>query len=163
MALENFEQLSKHSGHQLNCSVLGSRVAILECVDCDITLLAFDAPDEVAPPKPVRLEVQVTNLLRSFGFPPNLTGYGYLRDAIIMAVHDHSYVQAMTTRLYPEIAVKYKTVGARVERAIRHAVEKAWATDNDTLLHEFADNLTRPTNSQFIAQIADRLMMERAG
>ena len=100
------------------------------------------------------------------GYIPSEQGYEFLRDAILLTIADHGYINAVTKRLYPEIAKRNMTTASRVERAIRHAIEVAWDRgDVDTLNSYFGytiHNLRgKPTNSEFIAMIADRLQLQR--
>ena len=111
-------------------------------------------------------ELTVTEILHQVGVPAHIKGYQFLRDAILLAVGDHEYINAVTKRLYPEIAKRNNTTASRVERAIRHAIEVAWDRgDVDTLNSYFGYTILsmrgKPTNSEFIAMIADRLVLEQ--
>lgn len=111
------------------------------------------------------LEVRVTEVIHQVGVPAHIKGYQYLREAIIMAVEDMEAVGAITKILYPSIAKKFKTTSSRVERAIRHAIEVAWDRgDMDTLQSYFGYTVSgvkgKPTNSEFISMIADRLRLQ---
>lgn len=113
-------------------------------------------------PKTRNLEVEVTNLIHQMGVPAHVRGYQYLRDAIIMVIGEMGLLGAITKELYPMIAEKYNTTPSRVERAIRHAIELAWDRGNVELMNKFFGytiNVERgkPTNSEFIAMVADRL------
>lgn len=111
------------------------------------------------------LEALVTNVIHEIGVPAHIKGYQYLREAIMMAVDNIDVINQITKQLYPEIAHKYKTTSSRVERAIRHAIEVAWtrgkieATENIFGYTVNADK-GKPTNSEFIAMIADKLRLE---
>ncbi len=111
------------------------------------------------------LEALVTNIIHEVGVPAHIKGYQYLREAIMMAVDNIDVINQITKQLYPEIARKYKTTSSRVERAIRHAIEVAWsrgkieATENIFGYTVNADK-GKPTNSEFIAMIADKLRLE---
>ena len=112
-----------------------------------------------------RLEVAVTNIIHEVGIPAHIKGYHYVREAIIMAVEDMESLNAITKILYPGIAKKFSTTPSRVERAIRHAIETAWSRgDVDVLNKIFGYTVShdkgKPTNSEFIAMIADRLHLE---
>ena len=112
------------------------------------------------------LETRVTDMIHEIGIPAHIKGYHYLRDAIIMAVEDMDVLNAITKILYPTVAKKHQTTASRVERAIRHAIEVAWDRgDVDTLNGYFGYTIHslrgKPTNSEFIAMIADRLLLER--
>lgn len=111
------------------------------------------------------LENRVTNMLHEIGIPAHIKGYHYLRDAIIMAVKDMDVLNAITKILYPTVAKKYQTTSSRVERAIRHAIEVAWSRGKlDTLDELFGYTVStgkgKPTNSEFIALIADTIQLE---
>ena len=111
------------------------------------------------------LENRVTNMLHEIGIPAHIKGYHYLRDAIIMAVQDMDVLNAITKILYPTVAKKYQTTSSRVERAIRHAIEVAWSRGKlDTLDELFGYTVStgkgKPTNSEFIALIADTIQLE---
>lgn len=108
------------------------------------------------------LDVAVTNIIHEMGVPAHIKGYQYLREAIKMVVEEVSLLGGVTKELYPLIAQKYATTPSRVERAIRHAIELAWDRGNTEMMNKFFGytiNLERgkPTNSEFIAMIADKL------
>ncbi len=111
-------------------------------------------------------EMTVTEILHQIGVPAHIKGYQFLRDAILLTMNDPDYINAVTKRLYPEIAKKNNTTASRVERAIRHAIEVAWDRgDVDTLNSYFGytiHNLRgKPTNSEFIAMIADKMRLDK--
>lgn len=111
------------------------------------------------------LEVRVTEVIHQVGVPAHIKGYQYLREAIMMAVEDMESVSAITKVLYPSIAKKFKTTSSRVERAIRHAIEVAWDRgDIETLQGYFGYTVSglkgKPTNSEFISMIADRMRLQ---
>jgi two-component system response regulator (stage 0 sporulation protein A) len=117
---------------------------------------------------PVRqnLEALVTAIIHEIGVPAHIKGYQYLREAIMMTVEDMDVINAVTKILYPEVAKKFGTTASRVERAIRHAIEVAWDRgDLETLQKYFGYTVSntkgKPTNSEFIAMIADRLVLQR--
>jgi len=108
---------------------------------------------------------QVTNVIHQIGVPAHIKGYNYLRTAIIMAVNDDEVINAITKALYPAVAKKYETTSSRVERAIRHAIEVAWDRgDIDTINQIFGYTIQsqrgKPTNSEFIAMVADNLKLK---
>ena len=112
------------------------------------------------------LEVVVTEFIHEVGVPAHIKGYQYLRDAIIMTVNDSEMLGAITKILYPEIAKKHKTTSSRVERAIRHAIEVAWSRGKvDTIEELFGYTVSigkgKPTNSEFIALITDKIRMNQ--
>ena len=110
------------------------------------------------------LETQVTKVIHQIGVPAHIKGYQYLRTAILMAISDKDVINAVTKVLYPTVAKQYQTTSSRVERAIRHAIEVAWDRgDVDTLNSFFGYTIQtdkgKPTNSEFIAMIADNLRL----
>ena len=113
----------------------------------------------------VSIETLVTNIIHEIGVPAHIKGYQYLREAIIIAVNDMDVINAITKVLYPEVAKNFGTTPSRVERAIRHAIEVAWDRgDLDTLQKFFGYTVSntkgKPTNSEFIALIADKLQLQ---
>ena len=111
------------------------------------------------------LEADVTEIIHENGVPAHIKGYQYLRDAIIMSVTDMEMLNSITKILYPTIAEKYQTTASRVERAIRHAIEVAWSRGKmDTIDEMFGYTIHngkgKPTNSEFIALITDRIRLE---
>ncbi len=113
------------------------------------------------------LERQVTAIIHEIGVPAHIKGYQYLREAIGLAVADMEIINAVTKVLYPAVAKKFGTTASRVERAIRHAIEVAWDRgDLETLQKYFGYTVSnakgKPTNSEFIAMIADRISLERS-
>jgi len=111
------------------------------------------------------LEALVTNIIHEVGVPAHIKGYQYLREAIIMVVKDIDVINQITKSLYPQIAYKFNTTPSRVERAIRHAIEVAWGRgDQKTVENIFGYTISaakgKPTNSEFIAMIADKLRLE---
>ena len=111
------------------------------------------------------LEALVTNIIHEVGVPAHIKGYLYIREAITMVYHNLDLLGAITKILYPEIAQKYCTTASRVERAIRHAIEVAWIRGNVEAISEIFSytisyNKSKPTNSEFIAMIADKLRLE---
>ncbi len=119
----------------------------------------------ISPVKPKNLDVAVTNIIHEMGVPAHIKGYHYLRDAILMVIGEVNLLGAVTKELYPMIAQKFQTTPSRVERAIRHAIELAWDRGNVEMMTKFFGytiNLERgkPTNSEFIAMVADKLRIE---
>ena len=112
------------------------------------------------------LEIDITNMIHEVGVPAHIKGYQYLRDAITMVVDDMDLLGAVTKELYPSIAKRNNTTPSRVERAIRHAIEVAWnrgriETINTLFGYTVHNDKGKPTNSEFIAIIADKLRLER--
>lgn len=113
------------------------------------------------------LESRVTDIIHEIGVPAHIKGYQYLRDAIIMSVNDIEMLNSITKILYPTIAKKYQTTASRVERAIRHAIEVSWNRGKmDTIDALFGYTINngkgKPTNSEFIALIADKIRLENS-
>lgn len=111
------------------------------------------------------LERRITELILDVGIPAHIKGYHYLRSAIQMTVEDNTMLNGITKVLYPNIAKKYETTPSRVERAIRHAIEVAWDRGNIDTLHKlfgYSINTAKgkPTNSEFIAMISDKLRLQ---
>lgn len=111
------------------------------------------------------LETDVTNIIHEIGVPAHIKGYQYLREAIMMSVDDIEMLNSITKILYPTIAKKYQTTPSRVERAIRHAIEVAWSRGKmDTIDELFGYTIStgkgKPTNSEFIALIADKIRLD---
>ena len=111
------------------------------------------------------LEADVTEIIHEIGVPAHIKGYQYLRDAIVMSVNDMDMLNSITKVLYPTIAKKYQTTSSRVERAIRHAIEVAWSRGKmDTIDEMFGYTIHngkgKPTNSEFIALITDRIRLQ---
>ncbi|MEW6172147.1 MAG: sporulation transcription factor Spo0A [Bacillota bacterium] len=141
-----------------NFSVLASRIRQLG--DGVSTKTPF-----IVPSKPRNLDMAVTNIIHEIGVPAHIKGYHYLRDAILMVVDEINLLGGITKELYPMIAQKYNTTPSRVERAIRHAIELAWDRGNVEAISKFFGytvNMAKgkPTNSEFIAMIADKLRLE---
>ncbi|NLI38384.1 MAG: sporulation transcription factor Spo0A [Clostridiaceae bacterium] len=110
------------------------------------------------------VQSKITQIMRDVGVPAHIKGYQYMRDAIMMAFKDREIISAVTKRLYPELAKAHKTTPSRVERAIRHAIEVAWNrgrvdTINDLFGYTINTRKGKPTNSEFIAMVADTLRL----
>lgn len=154
-------------------AMLGADYFILKPFDLDVLVERVrqlcstkTVPKAVSSPKPQNVDREVTQMIHDIGIPAHIKGYLYLRDAIIMVVERVELLSGVTKELYPAIATKYKTTPSRVERAIRHAIEVAWNRGNlDTINglfgHTVSQERGKPTNSEFIAMIADKLRMER--
>lgn len=125
---------------------------------------SYSSNSTITPANTRNLEVEVTRMIHQMGVPAHVKGYQYLRDAIVSVVQEVSLLGAVTKELYPMIADKYNTTPSRVERAIRHAIELAWDRGNIDFMNRFFGytiNVDRgkPTNSEFIAMVADKLRM----
>ena len=152
---------------------LGARYLMLK--PCDMTALV-ERLEEIRGGASLRLNVPrrgdktsieslVTGIIHEIGVPAHIKGYQYLREAIIIAVNDMDVINAITKVLYPQVAKTFQTTPSRVERAIRHAIEVAWDRgDLDTLQRFFGYTVSntkgKPTNSEFIALIADKLSLQ---
>ncbi len=127
---------------------------------------AVSQVNPVASEKPMPdLETQVTQIIHQIGVPAHIKGYQYLRTAILMTISDSEIINSVTKVLYPSVAKKYSTTTSRVERAIRHAIEVAWDrgdvdTHNSYFGYTIQNNRGKPTNSEFIAMIADNLRLK---
>ena len=139
---------------------------LLERVDL---MCGFDYTSESAREReaatPERLEATVTTILHQIGVPAHIKGYHYLREGILLAINDSGMVHAVTKQLYPTIAKRFETTPSRVERAIRHAIEVAWDRGDVDVLNAYfgytiQNSRGKPTNSEFIAMIADKIRIQ---
>ncbi|WP_257834470.1 sporulation transcription factor Spo0A [Salipaludibacillus agaradhaerens] len=115
--------------------------------------------------KPMNLDASITSIIHEIGVPAHIKGYMYLREAITMVYNDIELLGSITKVLYPDIAKKFNTTASRVERAIRHAIEVAWSRGNIESISKmfgYTVNVSKakPTNSEFIAMVADKLRIE---
>ena len=148
--------------------VLVSRIRQLKDSGHNPVIRSEYSPDirpSYRPPVQRNLEVEVTNIMHEIGVPARIKGYQYLRDAIMMVVKDLDIINSITKQLYPSIAREYNTTPSRVERAIRHAIEVAWSrgqVETIDALFGYTVNVGKgkPTNSEFIAMVADKLRLE---
>jgi two-component system response regulator (stage 0 sporulation protein A) len=111
------------------------------------------------------IEIIISNIFHEVGIPAHIKGYYYLREAIMMAIKNMDIINSITKQLYPSVAKKYNTTSSRVERAIRHAIEVAWGRGDVDILNSYFGytiniNRGKPTNSEFIAMIADKLRLQ---
>lgn len=142
-----------------NMDVLASRIRQLA------TTITAQRPVVAQAIKARPIDVEVTNIIREIGIPAHIKGYQYLRDAIMMIITEIDLLGAVTKVLYPMIAEKYATTPSRVERAIRHTIEVAWSRGNMDMINRLFGYTVKlekgkPTNSEFMAMIADKLRME---
>lgn len=138
-----------------------------EMVNRIISLFAKHGKHFSTQPTNAGLRVQVTEILHEIGVPAHIKGYHYLRDSIIMAIENPEIINAVTKQLYPSVAKQYSTTSSRVERAIRHAIEVAWDRGDVDVLNSYFgytihNGRGKPTNSEFIAMIADKLCLQMA-
>lgn len=120
---------------------------------------------EISSVKDHELERYITNIMLDIGVPAHLKGYHYMRDAILLCGRDIEAVTSVTKLLYPTVAKHFKTTNQKVERAIRNAIEVSWSRGNtDTFEEMFGYSIksgkTRPTNSEYIARIADKIRLD---
>lgn len=111
------------------------------------------------------IQIQVTKLLHALGIPSNIKGYQFIRSAILMVYNNPSFIGGITKKLYPDLSIKFNTSIQRVERAIRHAIEVSWLRGDIDLMedifgHSVDIDRAKPTNSEFIVTIADKLRLE---
>lgn len=138
-----------------------------EMIERMLSLYATRGRHFNAEPTNPGLRVQVTEILHQIGVPAHIKGYHYLRDSIMMAIENPAIINAVTKQLYPSVAKRYNTTSSRVERAIRHAIEVAWDRGDVDVLNSYFgytihNTRGKPTNSEFIAMIADKLCLELA-
>ena len=169
--------VSSFSSERMMAEAMALKVSYFTIKPCDLADLArriaahntvmpvFNDPGKNLPPE-VELEMRVTNIIHDIGVPAHIKGYQYLREAIIMTVKDMDIINAITKVLYPTVAKRYKTTSSRVERAIRHAIEVAWDRGDVEVLNGFfgytVSNVKgKPTNSEFISMIADRIRKKK--
>ncbi|WP_339062512.1 sporulation transcription factor Spo0A [Tepidibacillus marianensis] len=119
----------------------------------------------ITAPSTKNIDTSITNLIHEIGVPAHIKGYLYLREAITMVYNDIEILGSITKVLYPKIAEKFNTTPSRVERAIRHAIEVAWSRGNVEAIKNlfgYTVNISKakPTNSEFIAMVADRLRLQ---
>jgi two-component system response regulator (stage 0 sporulation protein A) len=113
----------------------------------------------------INIEMKITEILHQIGVPAHIKGYHYLRDSILMSIEKPEIINAVTKELYPSVAMKYETTSSRVERAIRHAIEVAWDRGDVDVLNSYFgytihNSRGKPTNSEFIAMISDKLRLQ---
>ncbi len=133
----------------------------------DLFLTANSERKAVKRPNSASLDERISKIFISVGIPPHIKGYGYLREGIKMAVETPDVINNITKKLYPMIGVKYSTTPSKVERAIRHAIEVAWSRGRINNINDLFGVQTyltgeKPTNGEFIALIADKMLLEGA-
>lgn len=116
-------------------------------------------------PATISLDKKISNIFVTIGIPPHIKGYQYLREAIKLCIADTDIISSITKRLYPDVAKKFGTTASKVERAIRHAIEVCWNRGKiDNINNLFGSKVfnknDRPTNGEFIALIADKLLLD---
>ncbi|MBQ1985786.1 MAG: sporulation transcription factor Spo0A [Clostridia bacterium] len=139
-----------------------SKTEILKRV-FDLTMTESPATKSVSPQPDLR--ILITEILHQIGVPAHIKGYHYLRDSILLAINEPEIINAVTKQLYPSVAKQHDTTSSRVERAIRHAIEVAWDRGDVDVLNSYfgytiQNSRGKPTNSEFIAMISDKLGLE---
>ena len=145
--------------------ILTNRIRQLVSNSSPMTSSVASKPNVVPITKGKNLDANITSIIHEIGVPAHIKGYQYLREAITMVYNNIEILGAITKTLYPAIAEKYKTTPSRVERAIRHAIEVAWTRgniDSISFIFGYTVNISKskPTNSEFIAMVADKLRIE---
>ena len=148
---------------------LGAKYYMVKPIDFDTVakrlLTPFDENSQGKPRRNKGLEERITNIFISVGIPAHIKGYQFLREAIKMAIERPEIVNSITKKLYPTIAERYDTTSSKVERAIRHAIEVAWNKGKiDSINNLFGVKVysacEKPTNGEFIALVADKMLIE---
>lgn len=139
--------------------ILAERIAKLTSCNTDLTVIHSFTNNHSSD-----LELMITEIIHQIGVPAHIKGYHYIREAIMLAVNNADIINSVTKQLYPAIAKKYQTTSSRVERAIRHAIEVAWDRGDIDILNSYFgytihNERGKPTNSEFIAMIADKLRL----
>lgn len=170
-----FIVISSFHNNDINyeCTTLGVKHFFLKPLDADmlferIIKCMWAQPEifnAISRDKNLEIEIKVTEAIHSLGVPAHIKGYQYLREAITMCIDNMDAVSSVTKFLYPSVAKKFATTSSRVERAIRHAIEVAWDRgDLETLSKYFGYTVSttkgKPTNSEFISMVADRLRLQ---
>ena len=152
-------------------SELGVSYYVLKPFDLeDLEHKIIDSVDTNMPNKSINLyhsnlQISITKMLHELGMPSHIKGYQYIREGISMIYNDPNLIGGITKELYPEVATKYKTTSSRVERAIRHAIEVSWNRGDYEYMEELFGHSVdydraKPTNSEFIATVADKLRLD---
>ncbi|AJY77244.1 sporulation transcription factor Spo0A [Paenibacillus beijingensis] len=145
--------------------LIGNQTVVSSASSYNVTTTNNSKSNVVPIQKGKNLDANITSIIHEIGVPAHIKGYQYLREAITMVYNNIEILGAITKTLYPAIAEKFKTTPSRVERAIRHAIEVAWTRGNiDSISHLFGYTIniskSKPTNSEFIAMVADKLRIE---
>lgn len=165
-ACSQFIMISAYSGDPLieECIEQGAAYCLLKPVDGETLAKRIKGLEKRSNPM-ADMEAQVTKIIHQVGVPAHIKGYQYLRTAILMVIEDSEVINGVTKILYPTVAKKYGSTASRVERAIRHAIEVAWDRGDVDVLNGFfgytvQNSRGKPTNSEFIALIADNLRLK---
>ena len=153
--------------NDLNVDYLAVEPVQLESFSNVLKEMALSSDDVIDNNYDPNLDGEITDILHDVGVPAHIKGYLYLREAITMVYHNLDILGSITKVLYPDVAKKFNTTSSRVERAIRHAIEIAWVRGNVEAISEIFSytisyNKSKPTNSEFIAMIADRLRLNHS-
>ena len=153
--------------NDLNVDYLADEPVQLESFSNVLKEMALSSDDVIDNNYDPNLDGEITDILHEVGVPAHIKGYLYLREAITMVYHNLDILGSITKVLYPDVAKKFNTTSSRVERAIRHAIEIAWVRGNVEAISEIFSytisyNKSKPTNSEFIAMIADRLRLNHS-
>ncbi len=153
--------------NDLNVDYLAVEPVQLESFSNVLKEMALSSNDVIDNNYDPNLDGEITDILHEVGVPAHIKGYLYLREAITMVYHNLDILGSITKVLYPDVAKKFNTTSSRVERAIRHAIEIAWVRGNVEAISEIFSytisyNKSKPTNSEFIAMIADRLRLNHS-
>ena len=153
--------------NDLNVDYLAVEPVQLESFSNVLKEMALSSGDVIDNNYDPNLDGEITDILHEVGVPAHIKGYLYLREAITMVYHNLDILGSITKVLYPDVAKKFNTTSSRVERAIRHAIEIAWVRGNVEAISEIFSytisyNKSKPTNSEFIAMIADRLRLNHS-
>lgn len=148
-----------------NPDILAKRIFQIAAFDESELVQGAELDDYQERYEATSIENDVTEIIREIGIPAHIKGYQYIREGIIMSINDMNMLNYITKLLYPSIAKKYKTTSSSVERAIRHAIEVAWGRGRLDVIEEMfgytvSAGKGKPTNSEFIALIADKLRIE---
>ena len=137
----------------------------LNTLERRITEISENEEFKVEESKDAKLQLSITKMLHALGMPSHIKGYEYIRESIYLMYDNHALLGAITKELYPDIALKYNTTPSRVERAIRHAIEVSWSRGDYELMedifgHSVDYDKAKPTNSEFIATVSDKLKLD---
>lgn len=158
--IRNSAILSKYEKSIVNYIML--KPYTIEDLD-SVIMSVFESPSDVL--KNYNLETKISKMLHSLGIPSHIKGYQYIRESIMLIYNNPYIIGGITKELYPEVALRFKTTSSRVERAIRHAIEVSWNRGDYEYMEELFGHSVdydraKPTNSEFIATVADKLRLD---
>ena len=162
-----------HDGFVTKATMLGANYFIAKPINCSVVekrvleLVENKAPSNISKMGSRQLEEKISNIFITVGIPAHIKGYQFLREAIKLAIDSPEIINSITKKLYPTIADKYSTSSSKVERAIRHAIEVAWNRGkieniNSIFGLKVYNSNEKPTNGEFIALVADKMLIEGA-